>query len=321
MKKTLIVALKVIVSSTIMYLLLRGMDMRAFLKTVVSVSPFAVIGAMLFIICIQCVSTLRWSIILKKDVDVPYLKLFSIYFIGMFFNNFLPTLVGGDIIKGYYLYKASGKGGVALASVFMDRYAGFSALIVIALGALIMGHALIAGTGLAFALILLIFGYAAGSLILWVDLFNSRVMRLLARVQFYQLNEKIDKFYKVLMSYRDHRRLLLKAFFCSLIVQAGVIVVYYFIALGLGMKVPMAYFFLFIPLTTAASMLPISVSGLGIREGVFVFLFTKAGATEEQALSLSLIFFFIAVFISLIGAVEYIRSGTPKGHIIEEEGL
>src|SRR3989337_2338488 len=114
------------------------------------------------------------------------------------------------------------------------------------------------------------------------------------------------------MSYKRRHDILVKAFICSLVVQGGVIIGYYVLGRGLGMDIPLAYYFLFIPLTTVISMLPISLSGLGIREGAFIFLFTMVGATKEQAITLSLLWFATAALVSMIGGVEYVRMGGRK---------
>lgn len=78
-------------------------------------------------------STKRWSLFISSSQDpsdnVPFRRLLSLYFIGAFFSTFLPGIVGGDAVKGYYLYKSNGRGGAVLASIFIDRYLGFSALI------------------------------------------------------------------------------------------------------------------------------------------------------------------------------------------------
>lgn len=312
MKGALSMIIKIGVSAAIMYLLLRNMDLRAFWATFSSVEPLAIAFVALLLIFNQSVSSYRWSVILKKDMDVSYLRLLSIYFVGMFFNNFLPTMVGGDVVKGYYLYKHSRKGDVALASIFMDRYSGFTALMVITTLALIPGYSLIKGTGLPGFFVLLIGGFTAMSMVIWIGPLHSWAMRIAAKVHFYGINRKIDTVYRVLMSYKRHRDILVKAFVCSVIVQCNVMIGYYVIGWGMGLDVPIAYYFLFIPLTTAISMLPISLSGLGIREGAFVFLFAMAGATKEEALTLSLMWFAVGVIVSLIGGIEYVRMGGKK---------
>lgn len=312
-KNIVSMAVKIGVSALILYFLFRGIDMKAFWATFTSVKPWAVVLAAGIIISMQSVSSLRWSVILKKDMDVPYRKLLSIYFIGMFFNNFLPTMVGGDLVKGYYLYKYSNKGDVSLASIFMDRYAGFTALMVITAISLIPGYALIQGTELPAFFALLIGGFSVMSLVLWVGPLHSWVMSILAKIHFYGINRKIDTFYKVLMSYKAHHGILWKIFVCSVYVQCAVMIGYYILGSALGMEVPVGYFFLYIPLITAVAMLPISLSGLGLREGAFVFLFTRVGATVEQATALSLMWFAISALVSIIGGIEYIRMGGKKG--------
>ena len=312
MKGIISTLVKVCISIAIMYFLLRSIDLATLWQTFASVNPLAVVFVAVLFLCTQSISTFRWSVILKKDVDISYSKLLSIYFVGMFFNNFLPTMVGGDLVKGYYLYKYSNKGDVTLASIFMDRYSGFAALMCITALALIPGYALIKGTALPGFFVLLIGGFAAMSLVIWVGPLHSWAMRLMDKIHFYGINKKIDTFYRVLMGYKSHADILAKIFACSVVVQGGVIIGYYVLGSGLGMDIPLGYYFLFIPLTTVISMLPISLSGLGIREGAFIFLFTMVGATKEQAITLSLLWFATAALVSMIGGVEYVRMGGRK---------
>ncbi len=312
MKNILGVLLKIGVSIVILFFLFRSMDLKAFWATLSSVRPVAVISVAALFIIAQTVSSYRWSVILKKDIDVPFGKVFSIYFIGMFFNNFLPTIVGGDVVKGYYFYKHTRKGNIAFASIFLDRYSGFFALMTITAVSLVLGHRLIDGTGLSGALVLLLAGFYGASLVIWVGPLHSWAMKIMARIHFYGINKKIDTFYKVLMGYKNHPDILLKIFACSLFVQLGVIIEYYVLGWGLGVDVGIGYYFLFIPLTIAVSMIPVSLSGLGLREGAFVYLFTRVGASKEQAITLSLMWFATAAIVSLIGGVEYVRMGGKK---------
>lgn len=315
MKNVISVIVKIGVSAVILYFLFRNIGVADFWSTVTSVNPFTVVFVAFLFIFSQGVSTYRWSLILKKDMDMSYLKLLSIYFIGMFFNNFLPTIVGGDIIKGYFLYKESKRGDISMASIFMDRYSGFAALIVITAISVFFGYPLIKGTGLPFFFALLIGGFVLLSLVLWVGPLHGWAMNIMAKIHFYGINKKIDTFYKILMSYKTHYGILARIFVCSVVVQGGVIIGYYVLGRGLGMEVGLGYFFLFIPLVTAVSMMPISLSGLGLREGAFIFLFTRVGATKAQALTLSLMWFSIMAIVSLIGGIEYIRSGGRKEDI------
>ncbi|WDT79829.1 MAG: lysylphosphatidylglycerol synthase transmembrane domain-containing protein [Candidatus Manganitrophus sp.] len=244
-KSSSITALKSIISLVILYALFLKIDISSLWEKMRSVHPgIVLLGACIFI-GVQCVSTYRWSIILEKDVDIPYRNLLSIYFIGMFFNNFLPTMIGGDAVKGYYLYKVTGKG-ASLASIFMDRYSGFTALIFIVLAGLVAGYPLIKDTGLPIVLGIFVAGYFLLSLVLWVDAMHGWMLNLLKRTRLHRVAEKIDNFYNVLMSYKKFHKMLVKIFLYSMVVQIGGIIGYYVIARGLQIDVPLGYFFIFI---------------------------------------------------------------------------
>jgi len=312
MKNLLSTLLKVAVSGGILFLIFRKIDTGLFLETVRSANPVTVAGAAVIVFLTQAVSSYRWQTILKKDMYVPYRKLLSIYLVGMFFNNFLPTLVGGDVIKGYYLYKSSGRGNVSLASIFMDRYSGFTALMFITTVSVIAGYGLIQGTGLEVMFALLISAFLGMSAVIWVGPLHSWAMALLQKVHFYGLNRKIDATYQTLMSYKSRPGILITIFVCSLWVQGTAILGHFIIGWGIGMDLSVGYFFLFVPLATVVSMVPVSLAGLGLREGAFVYLFTMVGGTQEQALSVSLMYFAMMVLVSLIGGFEYVRMGGRK---------
>lgn len=314
MKTLVATILKVGVSSLLLYILFRNIDIAAFWRTIASADPAGIAGVAVLFVAIQALSAYRWSVILAKDMDLAYSRVFSIYLVGMFFNNFLPTLVGGDVVKGYYLYKRSGRGDVSVASIFLDRYSGFTALMCITAAALTAGYGLVEGTPLVTILVVILALYAGISMVLWVSTLHGWAMRLSARVGFLGINTKIDTLYRALMSYKSRGDVLAKAFALSLGVQGGVILTHYILGRALGIEVSFAYYFLFVPITTVVSMIPVSLSGLGLREGAFVYLFTRFGATAEQALTLSLIWFAVLVVVSLAGGVEYVRMGRiPAG--------
>ena len=323
LKKRGAAILKAAVSGALLYVLFRRVDTGVFLETVSSINPSVIILLALAYIVLQCLSTYRWSIVLRKDADVRYTELLSIYFIGMFFNNFLPTLVGGDLVKGYYLYRKTEKGEIAFASIFMDRYSGFAALIAITLISLLFGWGFlhrIGGAGLIWVFILLICGFFGLSFIFWFERLHSFLANIIGHAGISGMNEKMDSFYRVFMNYKGRREVLFKIFSLSLIIQSGVIICYFVLGRSVGIDVPVGYFFLFVPLAIVFSMVPLSLSGLGIREGVFIFLFTKAGVSREAALSMSLIWFMVVAAVSMAGAFEYVRRGEKRGQLGIEGG-
>ncbi|VAW35988.1 hypothetical protein MNBD_DELTA02-306 [hydrothermal vent metagenome] len=319
MKKLRLIILKVAVSAVILYFLFRNVDFKLFRDMFIAMPLLNFVGAALTLLTVAFVSTYRWSRVVKRDVVISYRELLSIYFIGMFFNSFLPTAVGGDFVKGYYLFKRSGKAAASFASIFVDRYSGFAAMIFIEGLALIASYGVvyrIGGTGLLLVFIFFIAGFVMASLFMWVKFLHGWLITLFARIHFYKLNDKIDGFYKVFMSYKG-KGLLIRIFLISIVVQCGVSFSYFILGRGLGIDAPIGYYFLFVPMATSAAMIPLSLAGLGIREGVFIFLFTGVGVSREEALGLSLLWFITTVVISLPGAVEYIRTGGKKPPLLE----
>jgi uncharacterized protein (TIRG00374 family) len=117
---------------------------------------------------------------------------------------------------------------------------------------------------------------------------------------------KLQGMVDALRRYRGHHRALGQAFGLSLLLQALIIVTYYLIGAGLGLGVPLLYFFLFVPLITCLSMLPVSVAGLGIREGGVIYFFAKVGVPAAAALGMSLVWFSLTVVVSGLGGLVFL---------------
>jgi uncharacterized membrane protein YbhN (UPF0104 family) len=117
---------------------------------------------------------------------------------------------------------------------------------------------------------------------------------------------KIKEMHSAIYIYKKHGRCLVKALAISFVYQIiAVIVVVYVISLSLDVRIPLLYFFIFCPIIGIFEMLPISLNGLGIREGAFLFFFTKVGVSDAQALSMSFLMYAIVLSVSLIGGVIY----------------
>ncbi|MDP2681341.1 MAG: lysylphosphatidylglycerol synthase transmembrane domain-containing protein [Deltaproteobacteria bacterium] len=313
MKKIIFLTLKIFISVALLVFLFRKADMGNVWTIMQSINfPMFAAVALLYAIS-QIISTYRWSLFLPHaGIDMPFLKLVSLYYVGMFFNIFLPTAIGGDVVKSYYLYKFSGKGGNSLASVFLDRFTGFFALVTIAFVSLIFGYNYVKDTYVPLLVAALTALFFLSSLILWNKGLHNWALVIIRKVKLFGINEKIESLYNAVMLYKDEPLILLKAFGVSFVIQFISISIFYLISKGFGMTVSMGYFFLFVPIAVSISMIPISLSGLGLREGAFVYLFTKVGTTDAQALSISLAGFAVMVMLGLIGGIEYMRLGSVK---------
>ena len=124
------------------------------------------------------------------------------------------------------------------------------------------------------------------------------------------IRDMISGLYDTFGKYKHHKGLFLYSIWISFGIQAMNIAVYILLANALDISVPWGYYFLFFPIVTVITMLPISLNGLGIREGMFIYLFSTLGVPSAEALSLSLSWIFIVTCISLLGGVIFaIRKG------------
>lgn len=237
-------------------------------------------------------STMRWAYFVK--VQKRFKELFEIYMIGTFFNLFMPGTVGGDAIKAYYLYKGSQKKGDSLVSVFMERYMGMCGLIFIALAGLVFGYKYISGSFIVTLMLLIIGIFVAGSL--FVVFFPYEM--------FYK---KLTGVRKSIGTYLMNAKVVLYTFLLSLLVQGIGICVVYLLGLSIDVSASFSTYLIFVPIISVISMVPISFSGIGVREYSFLYLFSIVGVSKEKAVSLSLLWFLVMIITGLVGMFYYIK--------------
>ncbi len=290
--KVLFIAAKLAISSALLYFVLRKTGIEQVLLTLRSMSFFSFIAAVALYFVSQVISTVRWKLLLPEAIGIR--KVFSLYMIGAFFNTLLPGVIGGDAVKGFYLYQLTGKGSMSLASVFMDRYIGFIALITLCAFAFPFGYKYLAGSHLEWLLPIVVFSFIIASFLIF-GLRLGRKMRLLS------------EFYVYFHAYRNQARIIWQAFALSVLLQLVIIFAVYVLALGMEQRFPFLAFLIFLPLIILFTMIPISISGLGVRESAFVLFFGLIGMKPEVATALSLLWFLAVTAASLIGLIEYIK--------------
>lgn len=290
--RLLLLLLKLAVSSILLYIVLSRTGPELVYSTLKTMNPFAFISAIILYIFAQFVSTLRWKLLIPEKIRIK--KLFSIYLIGSFFNNLLPGLIGGDAVKGFYLYKKIGKVSLTFSSIFMDRYIGFITLLLISMFAYPFGYSYIKGSPLVwtFPIIVLIFSIAS---LLFFGL------RLGSKIKIF------SEFYSYFHSYKDKKSLIIKTILISLIIQFSGILSVYILAIGLGKYIPFLACLIFLPLIIMFTAVPISISGIGVRESAFVLFFSLIGIRPDVATAISLSWFLTGVSVNLIGLAEYLR--------------
>jgi len=211
-----------------------------------------------------------YALLEAQGAHVPLLKLLNLYYVGTFFNSFLPSGFGGDVIKMVELARFSANGPLAVSTVLADRILGLVVLFAMALVALPFGWRLVP-TSVVLVLVALILGLALG---LWLFL-NRRLVEALAShvglLRRVLANPKIAALYASFHNYTGLA--LIKSILASLAFNLSLIVVQIYLAYAVQVRISAAYFFLFVPILSSLLALPISISGFGVREGGYVVLF------------------------------------------------
>ena len=255
---------------------------------------------------------MKWQALVRaQNLNVPLGDLLSYALVGLFFGNLLPSNVGGDVVRAYGLVRVTNRAEAAAISVLVDRLMGLVAF----LGAAVIMAALAAVTltrgaeleqieiATVITAALLIFASA----LLFSRRVSQRAKRLFGFAPLARLQPIAERVYHALQVYRHSYRALA----INLILSTGIVVVttlvWYTVALALGMNLSIFYFFLFNPLIAFVLLIPISFNGLGPKEATAIFFFGLVGMPSEIALSMSLIFHLLIVLTSLPGGILWWR--------------
>ena len=264
----------------------------------------AVLAVAIFLGTVFMLSKRLQIIFEAEEIPISFLNSSNLTFIGYFFNNFLPTSVGGDIVKAMCASRATGEPVKSLTSVLMDRIFGLFTFIMIPSISLLFFLKEIQNP----AVPLLVYSFLLFSIFFFFLLFNRNVARRFQFVEtllnYAKLGSKARKIYDGLHKFKDHKPLIVKAMLLSVIGQSVNIFVLYLLAVALGARAPILYFYLLVPVVHLISMLP-SLNGLGIREGAYIY-FLSPYIGREYAAAIGILWLGLLFLMSLIGGAIYL---------------
>jgi hypothetical protein len=217
----------------------------------------------------------------------------------------LPAGIGGDAARAFSLARRTSEGSAAVASVAVDRLLGLLSLVLITAFALVVARQ--GPTGAAQGALLAACA-AAGALLgalLWSDrwLFGASG----------PLGERLARLARAVGRYRGHRSALAVVLSLSVGVQILRILQAWLLGRGIGIDVPLTYYLLFMPVGLVALMLPISINGFGLPQGVIVWLLHPVGVSSADAFALSTLIVLSGIVANLPGALLYLRAGRASG--------
>jgi glycosyltransferase 2 family protein len=255
-------------------------------------------------------ATWRWALLVEaQGIAMPRRALFASYLVATFFNNFLPSNIGGDVIRIRDSGRPAQSKTLATTIILIDRALGLFALVLVAA----VGASTIGGPGAAAlpvpALWLwacLAIGVAVGVPMVLTPAGVGRALQPLTVLHREWVQERIGRITDALYRFRSRPSALAGCFAGALAVQVVLVVFYAAVARSLAIPVPFAHLAVLVPVSFVVQMLPVSMNGLGVREAVFSLYFARIGLPIESALLLSFLGAGVILVFSLSGAAVYL---------------
>lgn len=255
-------------------------------------------------------SSWKWQVILRaQGIHASGWRLFWLYMVGYFFNTVLPTNVGGDVVRAWALGKATGENAKAFASVFIERFTGLTALILVAVAAFFVALRSLWDAWLALAMAVSVAGY----LVLLVILLNERYLSWMEKKVpaglVRRIFVKLRKFQEAILSIRDQRGALLFAMANSFVFYLAAVVNVWVSALAFHCTLSFLDALIITPIIMVIMMLPISIGGIGLAEWAYFFTFDRLGFGGAAGLSVALLMRVKALVTGLLGGIYYSTLG------------
>ncbi|HEY75354.1 MAG TPA: flippase-like domain-containing protein [Thermoflexia bacterium] len=259
----------------------------------------------LFVISL-IIRAVRWSVLLRAlDLRVPFGRLVYLYFVGAFFNSFLPTGFGGDVVRALELTQDTPTT-AAVGTVLVDRMTGLLVLLALGLGALPFSAPYLAPW-----LVWLLVGVAGGGLLAGALMLEGRVLRRITAwlPERFSLSGSgfLGRLYAAVTG--CGWRAIVQALAISLLFNLVNILINFLCGRAVGIDLPLGYFFITAPLISISLMIPVSIGGVGVRDWTVVALFGPAGVNGNTAASMSLSMYAVSAAAGLVGGAMYAVEG------------
>lgn len=251
------------------------------------------------------ISALKWRVILRSHgLDMAFGGLLQSYIIGIFFSMFLPSSYGGDVVRITDVARSTGRRFESAAAVVLERLSG---LVVLAgIGAVSSAYIASAYEEPAF------FGFSAllfGILLLLMSAFVPGVLKLFEPivqiVPLDFLNKAFQKVRDVISHYRNRPVLLVKIVLLSFAFQIMAYTIFYLYGRTIQLPLPYLSYFAFVPVVYLLEALPITIAGIGLREGALVYFLGMFGLPAVDAISLGIVVLTCRYALNLTGGVLF----------------
>ncbi|MDD5255463.1 MAG: lysylphosphatidylglycerol synthase transmembrane domain-containing protein [Candidatus Omnitrophica bacterium] len=318
-KKAMVLFLRFGISAILLYYLLKDIDAASIFEVARSADKRLLVLAFAISLLNYVFCYFRWLMLLwASGIRLPKRRVLISFAGGVFFNQFLPSTIGGDLVRSIDLAVHTKKPKEVVATVLLDRLSGYMGLVLVALAALAVGWRLVQDTMVTVAVAVIAGVLALILLAVFNKFIYSKLNALLQAPSglkrtagftasaFGKFRESLRNLHEELYLFKTRKLVMASNLLVSLLIQMVVPVSFYIIALSLGVDISPVYFFVFLPIISAVTLLPISIGGLGLRDTTTVFFFAKAGVAKDAAFAMSLVSFVFLLIYGILGGLIYV---------------
>jgi len=295
----LILAIKIIFTVGLLYGVLSYVDLTQVWQRILTVNPIWLVAAWLCLVVGYVLCGLRWAWIAQGlAIEVSRARKIRLYFLGMFASLFLPSTIGGDVVRGILLAKGDGRvkmGVRAAASVILDRVNGMYALVALLTVSMLMVSWPIAWWWSWLALV------AA----MWIGMLCYPWLHA-------RLPEKLRALKQLPLHERSFQGMWWRSLPISLIFQMMIVQAHVFLGMAVGLEMSWAAFSIMVGLVALVATLPISLNGFGVREAGYVGFAVYFGASADAATAMAALWVIVLALAALPGAWILWRLGGIK---------
>ena len=318
---------RVAITLAILFALIRYTDWSAFWRTLQHSRVEWVVAALGLNLIQQLVMVFTLMVVLRNKGHRPkFWPMYKVILSTFFVAKFIPTSLGLDALRIYGVSKLTGDVVSAASSMVMVRILGVFSSLFFAMIAVILGGYLYTGNTMVVIIMLFVI-LSAGLMVGASEENRKRIGQFLHRFSF--LRKYVDLFGQIAHSFYDlksHQATLSALLGFAFIFQLIRIFINYMIGVSLHINVPLAYYFLFVPVVLIFAMLPLSIGGFGVLAGGKVYFLLQAGATMDQGVGLSLLVMTANIIAGVPGAIVFFFEGISggigsKGSEARKEGI
>jgi uncharacterized protein (TIRG00374 family) len=307
-KGLLSIALKLVFSfSIIIYLLLKVVPIQEVIDALNDIHFFWLVLSFSLHALGLIISAHRWQILIRAQGDeVPLGFLAKSYLVGNFFNLFLPTRFGGDVVRIWDGSRYSRSLLKSSAIVLVERFTGITILLIFAFMASLVRLDMARKLPIIWISLLVGFlGLCAAFLVL-TRLVRILLLKIPEKGILLKIKAKALEFHEIVLVYREKRTPFMRALFWAFLLQVNVILHYWLAGKAFSLDIRLVDYFIFIPIILLILTIPVTISGLGLREVIFIEIFRSYGIASQIAFSFSLIVDFVfTLIIGVVGGIIY----------------